>query len=559
MRVLFSILMVLSALTGLAAGSQGTEVTVYSMTFPLASNYISITNNADLVDYRGSGTADNPYIIEDISLKDHVGNGIVIKNTDAHLLIRNCTMKNLNGGYDALLPLGIDIDGAKNVRIEDSRVLNSDIRFSRSENVRIKGVEGSGLTFDGVLNGTIEGSSIDHIIVQAGGTPMVFTDFSDIAPLELTRTPSQNILINGCRAGYEIVFFDSKDCVVKDCFIGDAAEDGPGALGIFNSGNVTFRNVTLEDGTLILTRSSQEPVSVTFDGLKLVRSDIDLSVLYLAGLSSEDSIDFSNSTVDGKEISSFKDEEGLKLEGLELGYLWLMNCPEARLKGVKAYGISAINSSRLILEDSVIHQGGIYLAFSSDSTISNNTLINSSARIGGIALGYGCHNNTLQDNFVKRAKKVGPDFLASLGIDTTLSEGGHAIFGNVIMDAGVGLDVGRKNTIIGNTIANNAIGLRASDDHNEIAHNNFIYNGIDAQQRSTIAWKTVSFTNNTWDGNFWTSYRGMDEDGDGVGDVPHIVVSVPYPREPVAVAEERVVDNAPRMEPISDPAGVDSS
>ena len=298
---------------------------------------------------------------------------------------------------------------------------------------------------------------------------------------------------------------------------------------------------------------------MAFDGLKLVRSDIDISGLYLAGLSSEDSIDFSNSTVDGKEISSFKDEEGLKLEGLELGYLWLMNCPEARLNGVKAYGISAINSSRLILEDSVIHQGGIYLAFSSDSTISNNTLIDSSARTGGIALGYGCHNNTLRENFVKRAKKVGPDFLASLGVDTTLSDGGHAIFGHLIMDAGVGLDVGRNNTIIGNTIANNAIGLRASDDHNDIAQNNFVYNGIDAQQRSTIAWKMVSFANNTWDGNFWTSYRGMDEDGDGVGDAPHIAVSVPYPREPVAVAEERVVDNAPKMEPISDPAGVDSS
>lgn len=551
MKAYLGVLMMLCALMGLAASSQGTEFKVGSMTLPLASDYISITSNADLLDYRGSGTADDPYIIEGISLEDHVGNGIVIKNTDAHLLVLNCTMENLNGGYDALLPVGIYIDGAKNVRIEDSRVSDSDIRFSRAENVRIKGVEGSALTFDGVLNGTIERSSIDHIIVQAGGTPMVFSDFSDIAPLDLTRTPSQNILIKGCIAGQEITFFDSMDCVVEDCIIGDSVEGG--GLWIFDPRNITFRNVTVVGGALGLHRTSPDPVSVTFDGLKLVRSDIDLSGLYLAGLSSEDSIDFYNSTVDGKEISSFKDEEGLELEGIELGYVWLMNCPEARLKGVNAYGISAINSSGLIVEDSVIHQGGIYLAFSSDSTISNNTLIESRARTGGIALGYGCHNNTLRENFVKRAKKAGPDFLASLGVDTTLSDGGHAIFGNVIMDAGVGLDVGRNNTIIGNTIANNAIGLRASDDHNEIAHNNFVYNGIDAQQRSTIAWKDVSFANNTWDGNFWTSYRGEDEDGDGVGDEPHIAVSVSYPREPVAVAEERVVDNAPMMEPISDP------
>src|SRR5690606_21177221 len=157
----------------------------------------------------------------------------------------------------------------------------------------------------------------------------------------------QNILIRGCIAGQEIAFFDSMDCVVEDCIIGDSVEGG--GLWIFDPGNITFRNVTVVGGTLGLHRMSPDPVRMTFDGLKLVRSDIDLSGLYLAGLSSEDSIDFYNSTVEGKEISSFKDEEGLKLEGLELGYVWLMDCPEARLKGDKAYGISAINSSRLIV------------------------------------------------------------------------------------------------------------------------------------------------------------------------------------------------------------------
>jgi nitrous oxidase accessory protein NosD len=119
------------------------------------------------------------------------------------------------------------------------------------------------------------------------------------------------------------------------------------------------------------------------------------------------------------------------------------------------------------------------------------------------------------------------------------------------MDAGIGLDVGRKNTVIGNMIANNAIGLRASDDHNEITRNNFVYNGVDAQQRSTIVWKDVSFANNTWDGNFWTSYWGEDEDGNGVGDVPHVMpTGLSIPGELETVAEEQVVDNAPMMEPI---------
>ena len=133
MRVLFSILMVLCALTGLAAGSQGTEFAVGSMTFPLASDYISITSNADLVDYRGSGTADDPYIIEGMSLEDHVGNGIAITNTDAHLLIRNCTMDDLSGGYEYLDRISVRIDNAKNVRVEDCSV--EGIEVEDAENI----------------------------------------------------------------------------------------------------------------------------------------------------------------------------------------------------------------------------------------------------------------------------------------------------------------------------------------------------------------------------------------------------------------------------------------
>jgi hypothetical protein len=533
-------MMMLCALIGLAAGSQGSELQVGSMTFPLASDYIHISSNAGLVVYNGSGTADDPYVIEGLSLKDHVGNGIVIENTDAYILIRNCTLENLNGGYDALLPLALNLEGVKNIRIEDCRVSDSDIRISRAENVRFKDIDGNALMFDGVLNGVIEECSIDHIIVEATG---IFALSPGSLPLNVTKVPSQNCLIKDCKAGTEIVLFDCNGCIVENCII-EGHTEGTG-LWIFDSDNVTFHNVTVVNGILGLHRTSPlDPMSIVFDGLKLADSDI-----FIAGLSSEDSIDLFNSTVDGKEISHFKDEVGLKLEDVEVGYLWLTSCPGSCVKGVKTFGISAINSSGLDVEDSVIQGGGIFLAFSSDCLISNNTLINSSARAGGITLSFGCHNDTLRDNVVKRVKKTGADYLTSLGIDTTLSEGDHAIFGNVVMNAGIGLDVGGNNTIIRNTITNSAIGLRVSDDHNRIAQNNFVYNGIDAQQKSSV-WKNVSFSNNTWDGNFWTYYQGVDEDGDGVGDTPYEISLQSYPSKPEAVVEEQVVDNAPKMEPI---------
>lgn len=88
MRGYFGMLMMLCSLIGLAASSQATELKVDSVAFPLASDYIHISSNADLVEYNGSGTATDPYVIEGLNLRDHVGNGIVIENTDAHVLIK---------------------------------------------------------------------------------------------------------------------------------------------------------------------------------------------------------------------------------------------------------------------------------------------------------------------------------------------------------------------------------------------------------------------------------------------------------------------------------------
>ena len=501
------------AFWGFIAVAEESEFQVDSMTFPLANDYIHISDNGYLENYEESGTVDDPYVIKDLNLKDHTGNGIVIENTDAHILIKNCTMTNLNDGYNALLPVCIDIEEVENVRVEDCRTSDDEIRVSNAENVQFKDINCSVLMFDGVNKGVIEECVINHIVIEATGT---FITYSEVFPLEEARIPSQNCLIKDCKVGQEILFSDSKNCTVEGCVI-KGRTVGVG-LWMFNPNNVTFRNDTVINGTLGIHRTLSDPLDLTFDGLKLINLDI-----YITGLNSKDSIDLTNSTSNGKEIFYHENEEGLVLGDLEFGYVWLMNCSKSRIEGIKTLGISAINSSGLVVENSEIQQGGIYLAFSNDCLTSNNTLINSSARAGGITLGFGCRNITLQDNVVKRLIKTGSDYLTSLGIDISLSEGNHTISSNVIVDGGIGIDVGKNNTIFRNTVANNVIGIKVSDDYNKIAQNNFLYNGIDAQQESTSLWKVASFANNNWNGNFWTSYQGVDEDDDGIGDSPHIV------------------------------------
>ncbi len=78
-----------------------------------------------------------------------------------------------------------------------------------------------------------------------------------------------------------------------------------------------------------------------------------------------------------------------------------------------------------------------------------------------------------------------------------------------------------RNTVIGNTIIGNDVGIQFLDQHssnNTIYHNNFINN----------SWQVSNFgATNTWDnrceGNYWTNYNGTDLDGDGTGDAPYVI------------------------------------
>ncbi|WP_455392296.1 NosD domain-containing protein [[Eubacterium] cellulosolvens] len=69
----------------------------------------------------GTGTKENPYIIEswDISAKNHIG--IHIRDTDAHFIIRNC---NVSNGKEELID-GIALSGVQNGTIENNWVVNN--------------------------------------------------------------------------------------------------------------------------------------------------------------------------------------------------------------------------------------------------------------------------------------------------------------------------------------------------------------------------------------------------------------------------------------------------
>ena len=491
----------LIALVGLVEGVSVPELNVDSMTFPFAENYIYISSNEDFKDYEivGSGTVDDPYLIENLNLEDHVGNGIVIENVDVHLMVRNCTIKDLSGRYDP------EYMGFQGIIIENAK------------NVRIEGCEVPSIILDGVEKGYIENCTTTN------------------GEILVTNNPPQSgvYLISGCKANGGLAVMNAANSLVENCRVEN------GEFAVMSSINATLRNVTAYNCTFFPLDSSK----AEFEKINLIKTDL----LILDFNLDEFQVHLKNSTVDGRDVLYYRDEGNLKLQNLEAGYLWLLNCTGAEIKDVKASGIFLAGSSGSTIENSEIYEGGqgIILSFSKDCIVYGNDLSNSKEGITVGRFDSFSSNNTLRHNLIS-ASGLSTDSNQLAGIRAFTEY--NLIVDNVISDSDMGILIaGTGNTITGNTVANNDVGIRVEEEDNDITNNNFIYNGKNAVQGiSEFASETPNFANNHWDGNFWASafrpsFEEPDENGDGQGDVPY---QVSY------FIADSPVDNAPLTRPV---------
>jgi parallel beta-helix repeat protein len=106
-----------------------TTTSTTTATTPLPSqqphNPISINGNSQFTSANGvvsgSGTVDNPYIIQGWAIDASTANGIDIQNTTAYFIVRNCLVENGENSY-----CGIYLDNVINGKLENNNCLNND-------------------------------------------------------------------------------------------------------------------------------------------------------------------------------------------------------------------------------------------------------------------------------------------------------------------------------------------------------------------------------------------------------------------------------------------------
>jgi parallel beta-helix repeat protein len=380
-------------------------------------------------------------------------------------------------------------------------------------------------------DGSITTSSNVTVPIQQVGNVYTFTD--NIASYYLV-VQRNNIVIDG--AGYYLsgqgeigIDVSSRDNVtIKNLQIGSYLYGiyVSGASNIVLSENTLVHNsygiylIACSHNTITGNNVTNNAIGINIDSSSknILRNNKMTNGYNLAIYGSEaphfdNDIDESN-TVNGKKVYYLIGESNLVINSVtypDVGYLALVNCLNISVHHLEFTG----------------NGHGILLAYTTDSAIYKNQLMDNYAGIGLFAS---------SKNYISANNITGND----RGIQFSNASNFNSVSSNIIADNrdGIFLFDSLQNTIILNNVTDNSvgIGLRASS-FNMIRGNFFVNNNEQVFDSSTED-PSVNPSTNTWNigyptgGNYWSDYMGVDvksgqnqsqTGSDQIGDTPYII------------------------------------
>ena len=466
------------------------------------SGKISIVGEQGWIDFKddgnctGSGTYYDPYVIKDLVI-DGGGSvsGIVINNSKKTFFrIENCTI--FDCGY------GIQLDKSCNGTLLNNNCSNNYI------GIYLDGwTDKSHFTYEEYLTFICMNNTLVNNIANNNSLYGIYM-----------RRAWNNTVVNNVadynKYGLNMIYISDGNTIIDNSFKKNEMHgiyiEGP-CMGNILRGNYMKGCGFYSDYSCFLSN--------TVDATNLVN---DGSLYFYGNSTSLNSDDFSNagqiyllncnnSLISGHNLSDGSVSISLiKCNNIEISSnnlssnslygIDLLNCTKISIVGNEInknrIGIEARNVNHsIILENEVSFNliEGIYMSKLNNNSISKNNINSNGFRAGIRMFGY-CSNNTFSNNRFKDNLYEGLSF---------------ALYSS-------------NNTITGNVFNGNRIGVYSDI---SCANNAFYLNFFINSEESHIS-GTIHITN-TWNttdiGNYWDNYTGSDNDGDGIGDIPHIV------------------------------------
>lgn len=292
------------------------------------SLYISSDGDFEFYDFPGSGTAENPYIIENL-LIGSLAPCLSISYTTAHFVVRNCIFEAERGSLQNVQGM-IRLQSVQNGIVEDCLLVGGDIGIYilGGSNIAITNCSMSDIGMISIYQISGSNCSYRDNVFDSGGILLFNANSIDqihvienctIAGNEIGYFgESENMMINGSKYS-QIIISDCNNVTVD----GLVSSNVTAAVQIYDSTECSLYNSHIS--ALYLT----SVFIINSRNLTIKNNSFENEGIMIEGEIRQEWIhDIQNNTVDGSDIHYFRLESDITLENQDFGQLFFVNCTD---------------------------------------------------------------------------------------------------------------------------------------------------------------------------------------------------------------------------------------